>query len=58
MNRAARRAKFASRADAAGMLSFLFAATGRRRDEAAKAKLLACIDVFSETSNALGAATG
>jgi hypothetical protein len=45
-------------AEAGAMLQYLFAATGRRRNDEAAAKLMACIDIFNPASNALGPALG
>jgi hypothetical protein len=47
-----------SSADATAMLHYLFGAMGKRRGDEAAAKLIACCDVFSPTSNALGEALG
>jgi hypothetical protein len=47
-----------SSADATAMLNYLFGAMGKRRNDEAAAKLIACCDVFSPTSNALGEALG
>jgi hypothetical protein len=47
-----------TQADASSMLHYLFGAMGKRRNDEAAAKLLACADIFSPTSNALGAALG
>jgi hypothetical protein len=46
-----------SHEQARAMLHFLFASTGKRRDEvAAMCKLSACVDIFSPTDQALGRA--
>jgi hypothetical protein len=45
-------------ANATAMLHYLFAATGRRRNSEAEAKLMACVDIFSPASNAIGPALG
>jgi hypothetical protein len=45
-------------ADASAMLHYLFGAMGKRRNDEAAAKLLACVDIFSPMSNALGSALG
>ena len=45
-------------ADARAMLQYLFGATGKRRNDEAAAKLVACVDIFSPASNALGPALG
>src|SRR5262245_60395573 len=47
-----------TQADAIEMLRYLFGAMGKRRGDDAAAKLIACADIFSPTSNALGRATG
>jgi hypothetical protein len=47
-----------SQADASAMLHYLFGAMGKRRNDEAAAKLMACIDIFSPASNALGSALG
>ena len=45
-------------ADASAMLHYLFGAMGKRRNDEAAAKLMACVDIFSPASNALGPALG
>jgi hypothetical protein len=45
-------------ADATMMLNYLFGAMGKRRNGEAQAKLMACVDIFSPVSNALGSALG
>jgi hypothetical protein len=45
-------------ADASTMLHYLYGAMGKRRNDEAAAKLLACTDIFSPASNALGSALG
>jgi hypothetical protein len=40
------------------MLHYLFGAMGKRRNDEAAAKLLACADIFSPASNALASALG
>jgi hypothetical protein len=47
-----------TQAAASQMLHYLFAAMGRRRGDEAAAKLLACADIFSPASNAIGTALG
>jgi hypothetical protein len=47
-----------TQAAASAMLNYLFAAMGRRRGDEAAAKLLACSDIFSPASNAIGTALG
>src|SRR5262252_7985580 len=47
-----------TQADASTMLHYLFGAMGKRRNDEAAAKLLACVDTFSPASNALGPALG
>jgi hypothetical protein len=44
--------------EASTMLQYLFGAMGKRRDDEAAAKLMACVDIFSPASNALGPALG
>jgi hypothetical protein len=45
-------------ADASAMLQYLFGAMGKRRNDEAAAKLMACVDIFNPVSNALGPALG
>jgi hypothetical protein len=45
-----------TQSEASQMLTYLFAAMGKRRGDDTTAKLLACADIFSPSSNALGAA--
>src|SRR5262249_39027868 len=45
-------------ADASAMLQYLFGAMGKRRNDETAAKLMACVDIFSPASNALGPALG
>jgi hypothetical protein len=45
-------------ADASAMLHYLFGAMGKRRNGEAQAKLMACVDIFSPASNAIGPALG
>jgi hypothetical protein len=47
-----------TQASATAMLHYLFGAMGKRRGDEAAAKLLACTDIFSPASNALGKALG
>src|SRR5262245_6940306 len=47
-----------TQADASAMLQYLFGAMGKRRNDEAAAKLMACVDIFSPASNALGPALG
>jgi hypothetical protein len=47
-----------AQADASAMLQYLFGAMGKRRNDEAAAKLMACVDIFSPASNALGPALG
>jgi hypothetical protein len=47
-----------SQAEASAMLRFLFAAKGRKRGDEAAAKLAACINMFTPTSNALAEVMG
>jgi hypothetical protein len=47
-----------TQAEASSMLQYLFGAMGKRRNDEAAAKLLACVDIFSPASNALGPALG
>jgi len=47
-----------TQADASAMLQYLFGAMGKRRNDEAAAKLMACVDIFSPVSNALGPALG
>jgi len=47
-----------TQADASAMLSYLFGTIGKRRNDEAAAKLMACIDIFSPASNVLGPALG
>jgi hypothetical protein len=47
-----------TQADAGAMLQYLFGAMAKRRNDEAAAKLMACVDIFSPASNALGSALG
>jgi hypothetical protein len=47
-----------TQAEASTMLQYLFGAMGKRRNDEAAAKLLACADIFSPASNALASALG
>src|SRR5262249_40985163 len=47
-----------TQAEASSMLHYLFGAMGKRRNDEAAAKLMACVDIFSPASNALGPALG
>jgi hypothetical protein len=47
-----------TQADASAMLHYLFGAMGKRRNDEATAKLMACVDIFNPASNALGPALG
>ena len=52
------RGSMLTQAEAGAMLQYLFGAMGKRRDDEAAAKLMACVDIFSPASNALGPALG